>query len=78
MRWFIKGLNLKIQEALAAVQLNIFTEALEKAQRIEDVKAQVKTFQTRKRGTSSSIHEEPREKIMPSKVQKVNHLPHPP
>ena len=47
-------------------------------QRIEDAKAQVKAFQMRKRGASSSIPEDPREKITPSKVQKVNHLPHPP
>ena len=32
VRRFIQGLNLEIQEALAAVQVNTFTEALEKAQ----------------------------------------------
>ena len=45
VRRFIKGLNLEIQEALAAVQLNTFTEALEKAQRIENAKTQVKALQ---------------------------------
>ncbi|XP_027071984.1 uncharacterized protein [Coffea arabica] len=65
---FIQGLNLKIQEALAVVQVNTFTEALEKAQRIEDAKAQVKAFQTRKKGASGSIFEESSEKIAPSKV----------
>ena len=30
VRRFIQGLNLEIQEALAVVQVNIFTESLEK------------------------------------------------
>ena len=54
----MQGLNLEIQEALGVVQVNTFTETLEKVQRIEDAKAQVKAFQTRKRGTSSSTPEE--------------------
>ena len=78
VRRFIQELNLKIQKALAAVQVNTFTKALEKAQRIEDAKAQVKAFQTRKRGASGSVYEESSEKIAPSKVQKVNPSPHPP
>ena len=35
MRRFVQGLNVKMQEALVAAQINTFTEALEKAQRIE-------------------------------------------
>ena len=58
MRRFIQGLNLEIQEALAVVQVNTLTEALEKVQRIENAKAQVKAFQARKRSASSSTYEE--------------------
>nr|XP_027082262.1 uncharacterized protein LOC113704571 [Coffea arabica] len=35
VRRFVQGLNVEIQEALAAAQINTFTEVLEKAQRIE-------------------------------------------
>ena len=35
VRRFIQGLNLEMQDALVAVQVHTFTEALEKAQRIE-------------------------------------------
>ena len=78
VRRFIQGLNPEIHEALAEVQVNTFTEALEKSQRIEDAKTQVKAFQTRKRGASGSVSEESSEKIAPSKVQKVNPSPRPP
>ncbi|XP_071929077.1 uncharacterized protein [Coffea arabica] len=78
VRRFIQGLNLDIQEVLAAAQVNTFTEALGKAQRIENAKAQVKASQTRKRGAAGSMSEEPSESITPSKVQKVNFLSHPP
>ena len=39
------GLNLEIQETLAADQVNTFTETLEKVKRIENEKAQIKAFQ---------------------------------
>ena len=44
VRRFVQGLNVEIQEALAAAQINTFTEVLEKAQRIEIVRAQVRNF----------------------------------
>ena len=44
MRQFVQGLNVKLQEALAAVQINTFIEVLKKAQRIEIARAQVKAF----------------------------------
>ena len=44
-----QGLNVEIQETLAAAQINTFTEVLEKVQRIEIVRAQVKAFHARKR-----------------------------
>ena len=49
IRRFVQDLNVKIQEALAAAQLNTFSQALEKAQRIETAMGQVKTFHDRKR-----------------------------
>ena len=70
VRRFVQGLNVEIQEGLVVAQVNTFTEALEKAQRIENVKAQVKTFQSQKRSAPSSTHEELRENVMPSKVKK--------
>ena len=54
IRRFIQGLNVEIQEALAAAQLDTFSQALEKAQRIETVRGQVKTFHDRKRRQTSS------------------------
>ena len=37
IRRFVQGLNIEIQEALAAAQLDTFNQVLEKAQRIEIV-----------------------------------------
>ncbi|XP_071916246.1 uncharacterized protein [Coffea arabica] len=48
IRRFVRGLNVEIQEALAAAQLDTFSQALEKAQRIETVRGQVKAFHDRK------------------------------
>ena len=45
VRSFMQGLNMEIQKVLVAAQVNTFTEALEKAQRIEKAKAQVTVFQ---------------------------------
>ncbi|XP_027169537.1 uncharacterized protein LOC113769273 [Coffea eugenioides] len=49
VRRFVQGLNVEIQEALAVVQIDTFVEALEKSQRVESARFQVKTFQTRKK-----------------------------
>ncbi|XP_071926120.1 large ribosomal subunit protein uL23-like [Coffea arabica] len=49
IRRFIQGLNVEIQEALAAAQLDTFNQALEKTQRIETARGQVKVFHDRKR-----------------------------
>nr|XP_027122238.1 uncharacterized protein LOC113739200 [Coffea arabica] len=49
IRRFVQGLNVEIQEALAAAQLDTFSQALEKAQRIETARGQVKAFHDRKR-----------------------------
>ena len=44
IRWFIQGLNVKIHERLVVAQISTFTEALEKSQRVENVRMQVKDF----------------------------------
>ena len=43
IRRFIQGLNVEIQESLAAAQITTFTDALDKAQRVDNVKSQSKT-----------------------------------
>ncbi|XP_027184156.1 uncharacterized protein LOC113782462 [Coffea eugenioides] len=56
IRRFVQGLNVEIQEALAAAQLHTFSQALEKVQRIETIRGQVKAFHDRKKrqpGTSN-------------------------
>nr|XP_027088588.1 uncharacterized protein LOC113709944 [Coffea arabica] len=50
VRRFVQGLNVEIQEALAAAQINTFTEVLEKAQRIEIVRALVRNFHAKRKG----------------------------
>ena len=54
IRRFVEGLNVEIQESLAAAQISTFTEAFEKAQRVESVKLQVRDFHARKRGAPSN------------------------
>ena len=58
------------------VQVNVFTEALEKTQMIENAKAQVKTFQAWKRGTLCSKSEESRDNVSLSKIRRENHSPY--
>ncbi|XP_027150353.1 uncharacterized protein LOC113750591 [Coffea eugenioides] len=53
VRRVVQGFNVEIHEALAAAQINTFTEVPEKVQRIEIVRAQVKAFHARKRCTPS-------------------------
>ncbi|XP_071933059.1 uncharacterized protein [Coffea arabica] len=54
IRRFVQGLNVEIQEALAAAQLDIFSQTLEKAQRIETARSQVKAFRDKKRTPSDT------------------------
>ncbi|XP_027151841.1 uncharacterized protein LOC113751894 [Coffea eugenioides] len=49
VRRFIQGLNVELQEALAAAQINTFTEVLEKAQRIETARAHMKNFHAKRK-----------------------------
>nr|XP_027088676.1 uncharacterized protein LOC113710026 [Coffea arabica] len=54
IRCFVQGLNIEIQKDLAVAQLNAFSDAVEKAQRVESARLQVRTFQTRKRAIPGS------------------------
>ncbi|XP_027169495.1 uncharacterized protein LOC113769230 [Coffea eugenioides] len=54
IRRFVQGLNVEIQEALAAAQLDTFSQTLEKAQRIETARSQVKVFRDKKRTPSDT------------------------
>ena len=53
IRRFVQGFNVEIQEGLAAAQISTFIEALEKAQRVESARMQVRDFHNRKRNFSS-------------------------
>ena len=53
IRRFVQGFNVEIQESLAATQISTFTETLEKAQRVESARMQVRDFYNRKRNFSS-------------------------
>ncbi|XP_027155340.1 uncharacterized protein LOC113755857, partial [Coffea eugenioides] len=57
VRRFVQGLNVEIQEGLAAVRLDTFANAVERAQRVEVARAQVKSFQAKKRFAPSSSRE---------------------
>ncbi|XP_027177957.1 uncharacterized protein LOC113777109 [Coffea eugenioides] len=68
IRRFVQGLNMKIQEGLAATQISTFTETLEKAQRIESARLQVRDFHNRKRNFSSSASGQASKSAQPSKM----------
>nr|XP_027101403.1 uncharacterized protein LOC113721940 [Coffea arabica] len=70
IRRFVQGLNVEIQEGLAAAQISTFTEALEKAQRVESARLQVKDFHAKKRGTSSHPLGQADKGAPPSKKEK--------
>ena len=65
IRHFIQGLNVELQEALAAIPIDTFSQALERAQRIESAKLQVKFFKDRKRSFTlgQSSKSEPLSKV---------------
>ncbi|XP_071905705.1 uncharacterized protein [Coffea arabica] len=54
IRRFVQRLNVEIQKDLDAAQIDTFKDALEKAQRVEQARFQVRTFQAKRRCTSSS------------------------
>ncbi|XP_071905816.1 uncharacterized protein [Coffea arabica] len=49
IRRFVPGLNVEIQKNLTVAQINAFSEAVEKAQRVESARLQVRNFQAKKR-----------------------------
>nr|XP_027065180.1 uncharacterized protein LOC113691285 [Coffea arabica] len=51
---FIQGLNVEIQKDLAVAQITAFSEVVEKAQRVESARLQVRNFQAKKRGFPGS------------------------
>ena len=59
IRRFVQGLNVEIQKDLAVAQLSASSGAVEKVQRVESARLQVRTFQARKRVTlESSVGQE--------------------
>ena len=68
VRRFVQGLNVEIQEALAAAQIDTFVEALEKAQMVESEWFQVKAFQARKRNIPSGTLGQTSKSMPPPKI----------
>ncbi|XP_071905605.1 uncharacterized protein [Coffea arabica] len=68
VRRFVQGLNVELQESLAAVRIDTFADAVERAQRVEVARAQVKSFQAKKRFSPSSSREPTYENTPPAIV----------
>ncbi|XP_071902694.1 uncharacterized protein [Coffea arabica] len=68
IRRFVQGLNVEIQEGLAAVRIDTFADAVERAQRVEVTRAQIKSFQAKKRFGPSSSRESIYANAPPAKV----------
>nr|XP_027127756.1 uncharacterized protein LOC113743869 [Coffea arabica] len=68
VRRFVQGLNVELQESLAAVRIDTFADAVERAQRVEVARAQVKSFQAKKRFAPSSSREPTYGSTPPAKV----------
>ncbi|XP_071917014.1 uncharacterized protein [Coffea arabica] len=68
VRRFVQGLNVELQEGLAAVRIDTFADAVERAQRVEVARAQVKSFQAKKRFAPSSSREPTFRNAPPAKV----------
>ncbi|XP_071901009.1 uncharacterized protein [Coffea arabica] len=68
VRRFVQGLNVEIQEGLAAVRIDTFADAVERDQRVEVARAQVKSFQANKRFGPSSSREPTYANAPPAKV----------
>ena len=54
IRRFVQGLNVEIQKDLVVAQCNTFSDAVEKTQRVESAKLQVRNFQAKKRAILES------------------------
>ena len=69
IRYFVQGFNMEIQEGLAAAQIFTFTETLEKAQKVESARLQVRDFHTKKRNISSYSSGQASKSAPPSKME---------
>nr|XP_027067210.1 uncharacterized protein LOC113692827 [Coffea arabica] len=65
IRRFVRGLNVEIQKDLAVAQLSAFSNAVEKAQRVESARLQVRNFQAKKRAIPESRVEQEDKSIPP-------------
>ncbi|XP_071917143.1 uncharacterized protein [Coffea arabica] len=70
VRRFVQGLNVEIQEGLAAVRIDTFADAVERARRVEVARAQVKSFQDKKRFGPNSSRESTYANAPPAKVHR--------
>nr|XP_027077046.1 uncharacterized protein LOC113700806 [Coffea arabica] len=70
IRQFVQEFNVEIQEGLVATQISTFTEILEKAQRVESARLQVKDFQAKKRGASSHSPGQASKGTLPTKMER--------
>nr|XP_027068359.1 uncharacterized protein LOC113693827 [Coffea arabica] len=68
IRRFVQGLNVEIQEGLAATQISTFTEVLEKAQRVENARLQVRNFHAKKKGAPSHPSGQISKSVTPPKM----------
>ena len=68
IRQFVQGLNVEIQEGLAAAQISTFIATLENAQRVESARLQVRDFHNRKRNFSSHTSGQVSKNTQPSKM----------
>ncbi|XP_071927217.1 uncharacterized protein [Coffea arabica] len=62
------GLNVELQESLTAVRIDTFADVVERAQRVEVARAQVKSFQAKKRFAPNSSREPTYGNTPPAKV----------
>ncbi|XP_071932186.1 uncharacterized protein [Coffea arabica] len=70
-RRFVQGLNVEIQKDLVVAQLNTFSDAVKKVQRVESAKFQVRNFQANKREFPGSTSEQG-DKGTPPKIGRGN------
>ena len=70
IRRFVQGLNVDIQEGLAAAQISTFTETLEKTQRVKSARLQVRDFHTKKWSTLSYFSGQASKSTPPPKMER--------
>ena len=68
IRQSVQGINVEIHEDLAAVQISTFTKILEKVEKVESTRMQVRDFHSKKRNFSSHISGQASKSAQPSKM----------